>query len=109
MQFVFRSINVRETGPFGVLGITTRHSSPGRKTSAAPGLALLIATAKVSDGCGDFICSVARAHFGRAVCRSFRFSFQKKLPLMGLVSASGLTGLTHRNRYLLSRASQLRE
>ena len=58
--------------------ITTRHSSPGRKTSAAPGLVLQIATASVSGECGDFICSVARAHFGRAVCRSFRFCFRKK-------------------------------
>src|SRR5882724_7615949 len=60
--------------------ITTRHSSPGRKTSAAPGLVLQIATANGSGECGDFICSVARAHFGRAVCRSFRFSFRNKTP-----------------------------
>src|SRR5256885_13406901 len=58
----------------------TRHSSPGRETSAAPGPVLQIATANVSGECGDFICSVARAHFGRPVCRSFRFSFPKKVP-----------------------------
>src|SRR5215813_4338379 len=58
--------------------ITTQHSSPGRKTSVAPGPALPIATANVSGGCGDFIFSVAREHFARAVCRSFRFSFQRR-------------------------------
>jgi hypothetical protein len=56
--------------------ITPQPSSRGKKTSAARGLGSPIATANVSDGCGDFICSVARAHFGRAVCRSFRFFFR---------------------------------
>src|SRR5436190_2303685 len=59
--------------------ITTLPCSPGRKTSAAPGPASQIVTANVSDGCGDFTCSVARAHFGRAVCRCFRFFFRKKI------------------------------
>src|SRR6266513_6148893 len=61
------------------LRITTLPCSPGRKTSAAPGPASQIVTANVSDGCGDFTCSVARAHFGRAVCRCFRFFFRKKI------------------------------
>src|SRR5436190_11871411 len=79
--------------------ITTRHSSPGKKTSAAPGPALQIVTANVSDACGDFTYSVARAHFGRAVCRFFRFSFPKKTPPLEVVSAS-------RDRPRLHRALQ---
>src|SRR4030095_14686127 len=67
--------------------ITTQRSSRGRKTFAAPGPGLRIVTANVSGGCGDFICSVAQAHFARAVCRSFRFSFQKKVPPLGMLSA----------------------
>jgi hypothetical protein len=67
---------------------TIRHCSHGRKTSAGPGPGLQIVTANVFGGCGDFICSVARARFGRAVCRSFRFSFQKKGSPLGVVSAT---------------------
>src|SRR5438874_805533 len=79
--------------------ITTRRSSPGKKTSTAHGTALQIATANVSGECGDFIYSVARAHFGRAVCRSFRFSFPKRTPPLKVVSAS-------RDKPRLHRASQ---
>jgi hypothetical protein len=84
--------------------ITTRHCSPGRKTSAVPGPALQIATANVSGECGDFICSVARAHFGRAVCRSFRFSFPNKVPPLGVVSATRDRPRPHHATQFLSRA-----
>src|SRR5436189_50253 len=49
---------------------------------------------------GDFTCSVARAHFGRAVCRFFRFSFPKKIPPMGVVSATRDRPRSHRARQL---------
>src|SRR5205823_368446 len=42
--------------------------------SMLPSLAHLTRAAE-----GDFTCSVARAHFGRAVCRCFRFFFRKKI------------------------------
>jgi cyclopropane-fatty-acyl-phospholipid synthase len=84
--------------------ITTRHCSPGRKTSAAPGLALQIATANVSGECGDFTCSVARAHFGRAVYRSIRFSFRRKLPALGMTSATRDRPRPQRVRQFSTRA-----
>jgi hypothetical protein len=84
--------------------ITTRHCSPGRKTSAAPGLASQIATANGSGACGDFTCSVARAHFGRAVYRCIRFSFPKKLPPLRVVSAIRDRPRPHRARQFSSRA-----
>src|SRR5436189_4884475 len=52
-----------------------------------------------SGECGGFICSVARAHFGRAASRSFRFSFPKRATLLGIVSAT-------RDRLSLQRARQ---
>src|SRR6266480_2734760 len=84
--------------------ITTLLCSPGRKTSAAPGPASQIVTANVSDGCGDFTCSVAQAYFGRAVCRCFRFSFPKKISPLRAESATRDKPCRHRARQFSSGA-----
>jgi len=63
--------------------------------------------ANVSGECGDFTCSVAQAHFGRAVCRSFRFCFQNKLPPLGVISATGDRPRPHRARQFSSERTPL--
>jgi cyclopropane fatty-acyl-phospholipid synthase-like methyltransferase len=57
-----------------------------------------------SGECGDFTCSVALAHLGRAVCKSFRFSFRKKMPPVGKVPAIRDRRRRHRARRFSSQA-----